>query len=101
MDIRKGDSVQIMVGKDRGKTGKVTAVHPEKDTIVVEGLNVFKKHRRPRKQGEKGEIINVNRPLRAANALVYCGHCKRGVRVGHRRNAEKVSRICRSCETTL
>jgi len=101
MRIKKGDTVQITVGKDRGKTGKVASVNPKNDTLIIEGLNVYKKHRRPKRQGEKGEVISVNRPFSTAKALLYCNKCKRGVRVGNHRDGKKTTRICRRCETTI
>jgi large subunit ribosomal protein L24 len=65
--IKKGDSVKIRKGKDRGKTGKVVRVDREKNKVVVEGLNLFKKHMKPKKAGEKGQMAQVSHPIAVAN----------------------------------
>ncbi|PIT92287.1 MAG: 50S ribosomal protein L24 [Candidatus Harrisonbacteria bacterium CG10_big_fil_rev_8_21_14_0_10_42_17] len=101
MIIRKGDTIQIRAGKDRGKTGKVLRVYPHDKKILIEGLNLYKKHRRPRKDGEKGEIITVPRPLTTSNVGFYCPTCKKAVRVGHRMEKDKKVRFCKSCSNVL
>src|SRR3989344_7989198 len=98
MKIHKNDNVQIMVGKDRGKQGKVTAVNPEKGTVLVPGLNMFKKHKRPTKQGEKGEIVSLPRPLKAANVMIVCSSCNKPVRIGFRHDGEIKVRFCKKCK---
>lgn len=65
--IKKGDTVKIRKGKDRGKTGKVVRVERADNKVVVEGLNIFKKHMRPKKAGEKGQIAQVSHPVSIAN----------------------------------
>lgn len=101
MRIHKGDTVKIIVGKDRGKTGKITRVLPDENRVVVEGVNVYKKHQRPKRQGEKGEIVNVTRPLNASNVMLYCTSCKQASRVGHRMEGSKKVRYCKNCEAVL
>ena len=94
MKIHKGDTVKIMVGEDSGKTGKVLKVYPEQNKILVEGLHLFKKHKKPRRQGEKGEIVTVSRPVSAANVLLVCQSCKKPARVTKKRQ-------CVICKTQL
>lgn len=101
MKIRKDDKVQIMSGKDRGKQGKVLMVDPKKGKVLVEGLNMFKKHKRPSKQGEKGEVIEISRPLDASNALPVCKSCGEPTRVGFKLENGKKSRYCKNCEAAL
>ena len=67
MKIKKGDNVKIITGKDKGKAGKVVRVLVAKSKVIVEGLNMNKKHQRPRKSGEKGSIINVAMPIHVSN----------------------------------
>lgn len=67
MKIKKGDIVKILVGKDRGKTGKVIKAIPKEEKVLVEGANMAKKHIRPKKEGDKGEIIEFPRPINVSN----------------------------------
>lgn len=101
MRIKKGDNVQIMAGKDKGKKGKVLAVDTAKSRILVEGINVFKKHRRPKKQGEKGEIITMPRYLSVANAMLVCDSCNKPVRVGYKKEEGDKVRYCKKCQTKI
>lgn len=105
MKIHKGDNVKIMVGKDRGKTGKVLKVDLAAGSITVENLNMFKRHRRARKQGEKGEIVSVARPIDASNVKVVCSSCGKPTRVGYRISGEgankQKSRTCKNCQAII
>jgi large subunit ribosomal protein L24 len=98
MKIKTNDKVKIVAGKDRGKEGKVIQVFPSANKIVVEGLNVMKKHLRPRKHGEKGQVIELAAPFSAANALVICEKCGKPTRVGYGLDGDKKKRICRKCK---
>jgi large subunit ribosomal protein L24 len=69
MSIKKGDNVQVITGKDAGKNGKVIQVLPEANRVIVEGVNMFKKHQRPKKQGEKGQIVSVPRSIHRSNVV--------------------------------
>ncbi len=101
MKIKKGDTVKILRGKDNGKTGKVIRVLAKEDQVAVEGLNVFKKHVRPKRQGEKGETVNVARPLPVANVAFFCSQCRQGVRLGFLVENGKKTRVCRKCGTAV
>lgn len=101
MYIKKGDNVQIMAGKDRGKRGKVLSVDKRSGRALVEGVNVFKKHQRPKRQGEKGEIVNVSRPLNAANIMLVCSSCDKPVRVGYKKEGGEKVRYCKKCKSTI
>jgi large subunit ribosomal protein L24 len=102
MKIKKSDKVKIMVGKDRGKEGKVLQVFPEEKRIVIEGLNLVVKHMRPRRSGEKGQRIQFPAPLQAAKVLLVCSKCAKPTRVGHKilESGKKV-RICRKCKEVI
>lgn len=65
--IKKGDSVIVITGKDKGKKGKIVRVLVKANKVIVEGVNMSKKHQRPRKSGEKGSVINIAMPLHASN----------------------------------
>jgi len=101
MNIKKGDHVKILSGKDRGKTGTVSHVDPEENRITVDGLNVFKKHSRPKRQGQKGEMVLVPRPLPAGRVMLLCSNCKNPTRVGFRMDGPRKVRYCKKCKATL
>jgi len=101
MKLHKGDNVQIMTGKDRGKRGKVLKVISDSGRILVEGVNIFKKHQRPKKQGEKGEVVNVSRSLNASNAMLVCRSCDKPTRIGHKADGDTKIRYCKKCQSAL
>lgn len=73
MKIRKGDNVIIIAGKDKGKTGKVLRVFPKNNSVVVEGLNISKKHQRAKKSGTKGQIVDISMPIDVSNVTISNG----------------------------
>lgn len=97
MKIKKGDTVLIISGKDRGRKAKVIAVSPKKRKIAVEGVNLKKKHIKPKKAGEKGQIVEVAGFFDASNAKVVCSKCGKPTRVGYRIEEKRKYRICRKC----
>jgi len=101
MKIKKNDTVKIIKGKDRGKIGKVIAVYPKKGKLSVEGVNMFKKHIRPRRQGEKGEIVEVVRPISISNIALFCPNCHQGVRVGFVIENGIKKRYCKKCKAFI
>ena len=95
--------MRIMVGKDSGKTGKVLRVDPKNMTVLVEGLNLFKRHSRPKKQGEKGQVVSLPGPLNISKIMLSCSSCKKATRVGYRvekSGAAKV-RFCKKCNSAI
>ena len=101
MKIRKGDTILIISGKDRTKKGKVIEVLPKKNRIVVEGINIVKKHVRPKRAGEKGQRVEVPRPLDLSNVKLLCPKCKKPTRVGYKlvtKGKERKQRICKKCK---
>ncbi len=101
MNIKKGDTVKFLTGKDRGKTGKVLRVDTKEGMITVEGLHVFKKHVRPKRQGEKGEVVSLARPVNVSNVILVCPSCHAVTRVGHQVSGDMRKRVCKKCNTTL
>ena len=100
--VKTGDTVKIISGKDRGETGKVLAVSPKEGKVIVEGLNMVKKHVKPRRQGETGGIIKQEIALRACKVMRVCPKCDKPTRVKHNilANGEKV-RVCMHCNETI
>jgi large subunit ribosomal protein L24 len=101
MKLKKGDNVKILSGKDRGKTGVVLKAFPEDDRVQIDGLNVFKKRSKPRKQGEKGQVVAVSRPLAASKVMIICPNCKSPTRIGGRMEGSRKVRYCKKCKATL
>ena len=102
MKIRRDDTVIVISGKDRGKTGKVTRVDPEKERVYVEGLNMVKRHSKPRGATSPGGIIEKEAALRIENVMMFCDRCNAPVRIGWKANADDTkSRVCRRCNETL
>lgn len=102
MKIHKGDNVKILSGKDRGKTGKVLQVLTSAERLVVENINKRKKNVRPRRQGEKGQIVEFNAPLHISNVQLICPKCNKPNRVGRTKSeAGKKWRICRKCKEKI
>ena len=101
MKIKTNDRVKIVAGKDRGKEGKVIQVFPKEGKVVVEGLNIMKKHLRPRKQGEKGQVIELAAPFNASNVMLLCEKCGKPTRVGYKIEEKGKNRICRKCKEVI
>jgi len=97
MKIRSNDTVVVLSGKDKGKTGKVLRVDVKGQKVVVEGVNVATKHQAPRKQGQEGGIIKVETPIYASKVQVVCPNCGKATRVGHKIGAEGKTRCCKKC----
>ena len=97
MRIHKGDTVLIISGKDRGRKGKVLKVFPKESRILVEGINLRKKHRKPRRSGEKGQIIEMPAPISISNVKLICPKCGKATRVGYKIVERKKYRICKKC----
>ncbi len=97
MKIRRGDKVKVISGKDKGKTGKVLKVFPRLGRVVVEGINILKKHQKPRRQGEKGGRISFPGPVNISNVQLICTKCEKPTRVGFEKSGDKKARICKKC----
>ena len=101
MKIKKGDTVQVLSGNDKGKTGEVLEVIPKADKVIVKGANVRKKHVKPRKQGEEGGIIAIESPMPAAKVNVVCPKCGKTTKVGYSEEKGEKIRICKKCGAKL
>ena len=97
MKIRKGDTVKVLSGNDKGKTGEVLDVIPKTNKIVVKGINIRKKHIKPRKQGEEGGIIPVECAIHAAKVNVVCPKCGKTARIGYSVEKDEKVRVCKKC----
>ena len=101
LHVKTGDEVQIISGKDKGKSGKVLEVSPSEGKVIVEGLNMVTKHVKPRQQGQPGGIVKAEGALYASKVMPVCPKCKKAVRVGHEMKDGKKVRVCKKCGAEL
>jgi large subunit ribosomal protein L24 len=98
MKIRKGDRVQVLTGKDRGKTGTVTRSIPARGKVIVDGVNIAKKHQKPTSATTQGGIIDKEMPIPVANVAIVCNGCGKPTRIGYRFEGDGTKvRVCRKC----
>jgi large subunit ribosomal protein L24 len=100
MHIKKGDKVKIIAGKDRGKTGTVLKVYKDEGKVSVEGVNLYKKRAKSKRQGQKGETVQVVRPLSISNVMFVCRNCGRATRVGYRLEGNQKVQYCKKCRAS-
>lgn len=102
LHVKKGDQVVVISGKDKGKKARVLVALPKEGKIIVEGVNMSKKHKKPSGQMQQGGIINQESPINASKAMLWCDRCKKGVRIGKKilQDGTKV-RYCKSCGEML
>ena len=107
MNIKKGDTVLIIAGKDRGKQGIVSRALPQVNKVIVEGLNIAKKHIRPQGQTRQGGIIEKAMHLQVSNTMLICTECGKPTRVAHERRPmgsdQKMRsvRVCKKCQKVI
>lgn len=95
--VKKGDNVIMLAGKDQGKKGKILSVFPDRGRVVVEGLNLVKRHQRAKKQGQKGQIISKERAVDVSNVQLICSKCGKFTRIGHKIEGDLKVRVCKKC----
>src|SRR6266852_6649091 len=107
MNIKKGDTVLIITGKDRGKQGTVSRAMPQDNKVIIEGLNIVKKHVRPQGQTRQGCVIDKAMPIHFSNTMLICTECGEPTRVGHDRRPVgvdqkvRVVRVCKKCHKII
>ena len=101
MKIKKGDNVQVLSGNDKGKTGEVLEVRPKENKVIVKGVNIRKKHVKPRKQGEEGGIIAAEVAINSSKVNVVCPKCGKTTKVAYKVEKDKKTRICKKCGASL
>jgi large subunit ribosomal protein L24 len=102
LKIKKGDRVRVLTGKDRGKEGEVSRAMPAEGKVIVDGINVAKKHQRPTRATMQGGIIDKDMPIPVANVAVVCPSCGKATRVGYRIEGDGTKiRICKKCDGIL
>ena len=101
MNIKKGDTIVVLSGKDKGKQGKVLGTVPSEAKVVVEGINKVTCHIKPRKQGDQGGILKKEAPIYACKVQRVCPKCNKGTRVAHKIEGDKKIRVCKHCGAEL
>lgn len=101
MKLRKGDEVKVVVGKDKGKTGKVEKVFPKDGKVLVSGVNQYKRHLKARSEKQPSEIITLTKPLAFANVQLVCPKCHSLSRVGYVLEGKEKFRVCKKCEERI
>ena len=101
MKLLKGDNVVMLSGKDRGKNAKILVVISESGKVILEGLNMIKRHTKSRKQGQPGQIINKERAVSAASVAIICKACGKVTRIGYLVDGDTKTRICKKCKSAV
>ncbi len=101
MTVKSGDNVLVITGKDKGKTGKITAVYADSGKVLIENVNIVSKHQKPKSQQDKGGIFKRPAPIEASNVLVVCPVCDKATRIAHKEVDGKKIRICKKCGASL
>ena len=101
LNIKKGDKVMVIAGKDKGSVNTVLSTSPKHNKVLVDNVNVVSKHKKPRSAQDKGGIIKKPAPIDASNVLVVCPECKKATRIAHREEGDKKVRVCKKCGAVL
>lgn len=101
MTIRKGDKVEVIAGKDKGKQGRVLRTSPTMSRAYVEGVSIQKRHSRPSQRNPQGGIIEVEGPIHVSNLMLVCPNCSEPTRVGRVREGGVRQRVCKKCEREI
>lgn len=105
LKLKKNDIISVIAGKDKGKTGKVLKILPERNRAIVENINLMTRHLRPRKSGEKGQKIKTPASINLSNLQLLCPKCNKATRVGYRifeeNNKKKKTRFCKKCKQNI
>jgi large subunit ribosomal protein L24 len=101
MKLKKADKVVMLAGRDKGKTGEVARVFPATGQVIVEGLNVVKRHTKPSNKIPKGGILEIAKPIQAGKVALICPSCKKPTRIGYDVTGKNKERICRKCKAMV
>ena len=102
LSIKKNDTVLVVTGKEKGKKGRVISVEPKKDKILIERINIIKRHMKPSKKYSQGGIIEKEAPLHISNVMLVCSKCSKPTRIGNTVLSDgKKARICKKCKEVI
>ena len=97
MNVKKGDTVEVISGKDKGKQGEVLRAMPSEGKVIVEGVAMVKKHQKPTQMGQQGGIIEREAAIDVSNVMLVCPKCGKATRVGHAGTGKDKKRVCKKC----
>jgi large subunit ribosomal protein L24 len=101
MKFKKGDNVKVVIGKDKGKTGKIDQVFPKLGKVLVNGVNMYKRHLKARSQTQPSEIVTLTKPLPEENVVLVCPKCNKTTRVGYKIEKKVKTRVCKKCNSEI
>lgn len=101
MKIKKDDNVLVISGKDKGKIAKILKVFSKERKILVQGVNLKSKHIKPKKQGEKGQVVKIAMPFDLSNVKIICPKCGKAAKVGYKIAGDKKFRVCKKCKSEI
>lgn len=101
MKIKKGDKIKVITGKDKGREGTVERVYRKSKKVLIQGVNLFKRHLKKSEQSPQGGIIDIPRPILVSKVMLICPNCKKTTRVGFKIEKNKKFRICKKCGSRI
>jgi large subunit ribosomal protein L24 len=101
MKLRRSDQIVVLAGRDKGKKGAITRILPDENSVVVEGLNIVKRHTKPSDKIPRGGILDITKPLPAGKVALVCPECKKPTRIGYQIKGKNKERICRKCNAVV
>lgn len=101
MRIKKGDKVKIIAGKDKGRKGVVERVYPKVKKLLIQGINIYKKHIKKNEKMPQGGVVEVPRPLGSAKVMLICPKCGKTTRLGYEIVKERKYRVCKKCKSRI
>lgn len=101
MRLKKGDQVIVIAGKDKGRKGKIEKVLPSKNSVLILGINIVKKHVKPKGEGKPGGIVDVPKPIHVSKVALLCSKCGKPTKIGYLTTKEGKERICKKCQAVI
>jgi large subunit ribosomal protein L24 len=101
MKVKKGDTILVIAGKDKGRTAKILKAFPKEMMVLVDGINLKKKHIKPKKEGEQGQVIKLPAPVDVSDVKFLCPKCGKAARIGYKMTKDKKFRICKKCQSEV
>jgi len=101
MKLRKADQILIIKGKDKGKKAKILRSFPKENKVLAEGINIKKVHKKPKKEGEKGQVVEVPYSFPSSKAKLICPKCNKPSKIGYKIEGGKKLRVCKKCQAEI
>lgn len=101
MKLKKGDKIKVIAGKDKGRDGVIERVYSKSNKVLIEGVNVYKKHIKKNEQMPQGGVVSLPRPLTSSNVMIVCKSCGKTTRIGYKIEKDRKVRICKKCQKEI